>query len=99
MEFRYAALFLILPESISKEAFSNPRKNLPALVAELTGSEEDDFQRVKNIHDSIALKLRYDGEAASSGAIPEQANRVTISVRSADDPNRFLSLVSYDMIN
>jgi hypothetical protein len=42
---------------------------------------------------------REGGRFKTEMTIPERANRVTISVRSADDPNRFLSLVSYDVIN
>lgn len=64
---------LALPESRSKAVFSRPGKNLPALVNELTAGEKDDFQKVKNIHDWIALHIQYDGRAYTSGVIPDQS--------------------------
>jgi hypothetical protein len=62
-----------LPESVSESASKNPGKNLPALVQEITGGEDDPFQKVKNIHDWIALHISYDSEALS-GRIPDQSH-------------------------
>jgi hypothetical protein len=62
-----------LSESFSESVFEKPGKNLPNLVEAITEDEDDDFRKIKNIHDWIALHISYDDKAYLSGRIPEQS--------------------------
>ena len=46
-----------LPEGVSESVFENPQRNLPALVQEMTRGEDDEFQKVKNIHAWNAVRI------------------------------------------
>ncbi|MEJ2663577.1 MAG: transglutaminase domain-containing protein [Spirochaetia bacterium] len=74
---------LSLPKSISQAAFNNPAKNLKTLVAALIKDEKDDFQKIKNIHDWIALHIFYDAAAYNSGNYPSQSYTTVLKTRRA----------------
>jgi hypothetical protein len=52
---------------------SNPVQNLSRLVEKLTAGVTDPFERVKIIHDWIALNVEYDMQSYEGGSIPNQS--------------------------
>jgi hypothetical protein len=70
-------------EAQSARVFSDPRGNLPDLVTELTRNTEDDFLKIKNIHDWIALNIIYDARAYVTGTIPDQSVLSVLTMRTA----------------
>jgi hypothetical protein len=62
-----------LPEPVTQAVSRKPEKNLAGLVRALTEGEGDDFQKVKNIHDWIALHISYDDRAYATQVVPDQS--------------------------
>ena len=50
-------------QALTSAVKRDPARNLPALVQALTADRSDDFQKVKAIHDWVALNVAYDVEA------------------------------------
>ena len=51
-----------ISKSLRDSTRSNPEKYLPILTKELTSDAQDDFQKVKIIHDWITTEIEYDNE-------------------------------------
>lgn len=55
---------------LTSQVRKNPEKYLRQLVEELVSGRDDGFQKVKAIHDWIALNIGYDAEAYFKGSHP-----------------------------
>ncbi len=62
-----------VPSSIAQRVFSTPADALPALVEYLVAGTPGPFERVRTIHDWIALNISYDVPMYLSGRVAAQS--------------------------
>ena len=60
-----------VPTNITATVRENPRGNIKSLVGYLVDNEDDDFNKIKNIHDWICDNIEYDVQSFFSGEISE----------------------------
>lgn len=61
-----------IPANIQDSIFVEPASHINALVQFLTVNQDDQFLKVKNIHDWIADNISYDAAFFLAGNIPDQ---------------------------
>ena len=72
-----------VPSRIQEGIFKQPEKHIRELVLLLTKDIDDDFLKVKNIHDWIADNISYDASSYFSDDIPEQSYVATLKRRTS----------------
>jgi hypothetical protein len=63
---------LRVPARVQSGVFAQPEQHLDALASYLVKGAQDDYHKVKRLHDWIAEYISYDASAYGAGQIPSQ---------------------------
>ncbi len=93
-----------IPGDISSSVTQNPKKNLDALVTNLTEGLGDDGLKVRVIHDWICDNIAYDADMYFSGKVKKQDWESVLKTKKALSPgyvdlfNRMCSLAGIESV-
>jgi hypothetical protein len=72
-----------IPKNIDAARANNPDEYIRKVVEIIQNSAKNDFEKVKKVHDIVALLIKYDGESFWAGTIPDQSYRTVLKTRLA----------------